>query len=616
MNIRSVVALSAAWLGLGLPAFAGQDAATTVHAAAPRVDPAASLDWPLHMQDLASSRYSPATEFTADNAATLELKWTFTPTIVAGAFGLPDEAAASSVLQNRNSFFQQTPLVVDGVMYVHSGSRLYAVDASTGTPVWSFEMPPFVGEVRQRGPAYGDGRIYAHGPRTVYAVDARTGRLVESFGRGGLLNIVGEALHFKYPDEYPAEFDATTIGFELTAAPIYHDGTLYMGTGFGDAHIPGGFMMAVDGATGALEWVFQTVPQGPRDDGWEIAGDTWAGGARAGGGVWTPASIDPELGLIYFMVGNPSPDFDGSARRGINLFTNSIIALELETGRLRWYFQGIHHEIWDWDFMTTPLLFDVRAGDRPGIVKAVGTSGKTHWPFFFNRETGEPLNPIVETPVATATDVPGEQPWPTQPIPHNARGVQMEPFCFTHPTVGDPDDLPRVRTLYHPYQVGEAVIVPSANSGFGGNAFSPRTGFFYVKASCGASSMTVRPVGDSLEPGPGPERPGFFQSRAGGRGSSVERVNVMTAYDPLTGEQVWRTETQPGPTGLIVTAADLLFQVSGRGEFIVFDARSGERITTFGTRGTVSAAPLLYQVNGRQFISVVALDTVYTYGLP
>ena len=128
--------------------------------------------------------------------------------------------------------------------------------------------------------------------------------------------------------------------------------------------------------------------------------------------------------------------------------------------------------------------------------------------------------------------------------------------------------------------------------------------------------MTVRPVGDSLEPGPGPERPGFFQSRAGGRGSSVERVDVMTAYDPLTGEQVWRSETQPGPTGLIVTAADLLFQVSGRGEFLVFDARSGERLTTFGARGTVSAAPLMYQVNGRQFISVVALDTVYTYGLP
>ena len=612
---KGIGLLVTAWLCLAPPAIAQQGPRTTVRSSAvPQVDRATSVDWALHMQDLTSSRYSRATEFTADNVANLEVKWTFKPTIVAGAFGLPDEAARSSLLQNRNSFFQQTPIVIDGVMYVHSGSRLYAVDAATGARIWSFETEPFVGEVRQRGPAYGDGRVYAHGPRIVYAVDARTGRLVESFGRGGLLNIVGEALRFKYPDTYPSDFDATTIGFELTAAPIYHDGTLYMGTGFGDGHTPGGFMMAVDGTTGAIKWAFQTIPQEPGDDGWEIARDTWEGGARAGGGVWTPGSIDPELGTIYFMVGNPSPAFDGSARRGINLFSNSIIALELETGTLKWHFQGVHHEIWDWDFMTTPLLFDVQADDR--IIKAVGTSGKTHWPFFFNRETGEPLNPIVEMPVPTTTDVPGEQPWPTQPIPHNARGVQMEPFCFTHPMVSDPTDLPRVRTLYHPLQVEASVIVPSANSGFGGNTFSPRTGLFYVKASCGASSTKVRPVGNTLAPGPGPERPGFFQSRAGGEGSSVRRVNMMTAYDPITGEQVWRTEAQPGPTGMIVTATDLLFQISSRGDFIVFDASSGQQIATFGMRGSVSAAPLMYQVNGKQYISVVMTDTLYTFGLP
>jgi glucose dehydrogenase len=144
----------------------------------------------------------------------------------------------------------------------------------------------------------------------------------------------------------------------LTGAPIYYNGALYMGTGLGDAHAPG-VMIAVDGETGAIRWVFNTIPQRPSDDGWEITKETWKGGARAGGGVWTPASIDPQLGMIYFMAGNPSPDFDGSSRHGLNLFTDSLIALEIRTGKLEWYFQGVHHEIWDKDFMTTPLLLDV-----------------------------------------------------------------------------------------------------------------------------------------------------------------------------------------------------------------------------------------------------------------
>lgn len=181
------------------PVFAQQSTKTTVHGPTPSVDRSASADWPLHNHDLSSSRYSPATEITAANASSVTLKWTFKPEAVAGPMG-------------RNTIFQQTPLVVDGVMYVHSGSRLFAVDAATGARIWSFEMPPFEGEVRQRGPAYGDGRIYAHGPTVVYALDARTGVLVESFGQRGLLNIVGAALHFKDPDRYPATFNAMHLG--------------------------------------------------------------------------------------------------------------------------------------------------------------------------------------------------------------------------------------------------------------------------------------------------------------------------------------------------------------------------------------------------------------------
>jgi glucose dehydrogenase len=618
LGLGAAVVGSVFWLSGPVPAVrAQQPAARTTHGEpAPSVNRATSRDWPLHHHDLGSVRYVDAAEITAANVAKVTERWSFKPSVVAGTFGLPDEAASSTVLGGRNSLFQQTPIVVDGVMYVHSGSNVYALNAVTGAVVWHFAMPPFVGEVRQRGPAYGDGRIYAHGPHRVYALDAKSGKLVESFGKGGLLNIVGEALHFKYPDLYPEGFDATRIGFELTGAAVYHNGTLYMGTGFGDAHTPGGFMMAVDGATGRMKWVFNTIPQRPGDDGWELAKDTWTGGARAGGGVWTPPTIDAELGLIYFNAGNPSPDFDGSARHGINLFSNAIVALDLATGKLRWFFQGIHHEIWDQDFMTTPVLMDVTRDGK--TIKAVATSGKVWWPFIFNRETGEPLNPIVETPVPTATDVPNERPWPTQPMPHNARGELMAPFCFTYPIVTDPKAKDRVRTMFHPLQANSDVIIPNGSAGFGGMTFSPRTGLLYVRGTCGAGGGRVRPVGDTLKPGPGPDRPGFMQSRANAQAGNggVRGAQTISAYDPITGEQIWRTDSLNGPTGLIATAADLIFQVSGLGEFAAYDATSGKQVARFGVKGTTSASPLMYQVNGRQFIAVVANDTVRAYALP
>ncbi|MCY4056837.1 MAG: quinonprotein alcohol dehydrogenase, partial [Gammaproteobacteria bacterium] len=138
--------------------------------------------------------------------------------------------------------------------------------------------------------------------------------------------------------------DPHELGYRITAAPAYHNGTLYVGAALSEGHIPGGLVIATDATTGTINWVFNTIPQRPQDDGWEIAADTWGDGQRAGGGVWTQPAIDLDLGLIYFNTGNPSPDYDGSARPGANLFTNSTVALDLETGALRWYYQAIHHD--------------------------------------------------------------------------------------------------------------------------------------------------------------------------------------------------------------------------------------------------------------------------------
>ena len=338
-------------------------------------------DWPLHNYDLRNSRYSPINEINTSNANKLTLKWSFR-------------------VPARDTLASATPLVVDGVMYVNSGSKLFALDAASGRSLWTFEAGrAFPGG--GRGPAYGDGRVYAFGASTLYAVNGKTGNVVESFGDNGLLPIVNKALEFKYPGKYAVTLDPTTIGYSMTNPPTYYNGTLYVGVPFSDSLIPGGLLIALDGTTGAIKWVFNTIPQGPRDEGWEIVKDTWSESTRFGGGIWTPPAIDPELGMIYFNVGNPSPDYDGSSRKGINLFTNSFVALDLATGKLKWYYQTIHHDIWDWDLVSGPVLFDVTVGGK--TIKGIGSLGKHCHAFFLNRETGRPINPIVET-ASTHTD--------------------------------------------------------------------------------------------------------------------------------------------------------------------------------------------------------------------
>ena len=438
-------------------------------------------DWPLHSLDLANSRYSPLDEINASNAGKLTQKWSF------------DAEAGLG---------QATPLVVNGIMYFNSGSKVFALDGATGKRLWATELEKTF-TATGRGPAYGDGKIYAYGQTMLFAVDSETGRPVETFGKKGLLDIVNEALDFAYPGKYPGDVDPVALGyFSLTTPPTYYRNVLYVGLSHGDSHIPGGLLAAIDGTTGAVKWTFNPVPQVPTDSGWDIAKDTWKGGARVGAGIWTPPAIDPALGLIYFNASNPSPDFDGSARLGENLFTNSTIAVHLETGKLAWYFQTIHHDIWDWDLVSGPLLFDVQVGGQ--TVKAIGAPGKTCYLYVWNRETGAPINPIVETPVPTYTDVPGDQVWPTQPIPFTAKGMPQQPFCTTYPIVTDPELAKRVRPFFHPYLSKEFVITSPGNVGganYGPPSFSPRTGLLYVTGKNDAFSIKVKPVGDTVKPG-------------------------------------------------------------------------------------------------------------------
>ncbi len=549
-----------------------------------------NTDWPLHNLDLRNGRFSPLDQIGAANVGSLAVKWSY-------------EVGPS------DNIGQITPLVIDGVMYFNAGSTLFAVDGASGALKWKAQVEPaFPGT--GRGPSYGDGRIYAHGLSVVYAVDARTGRLVESFGNKGRLQIADAALQFKYPERDPT-------GYRVASPPAYHNGMLYAGLAQSEGHIPGGLVVAADAKTGAIKWVFNTIPQSPKDEGWEIAKDTWRGGARAGGGMWTQPAIDPELGLMYVNAGNPSPDYDGSARKGINLFTNSIVALRLDTGRLAWHYQTIHHDLWDWDLVTGPVLFDVTTGGR--TIKGVASGGKNCYLYLWNRETGEPINPIVETTMPTKTDVPGEEVWPTQPIPYTSKGVPMQPFCATFPILTDPVLKARARQMYFPYSLRELYIVSHGGSSYGSPAFSPRTNLLYVTGKNAAISLTVKPVGDTLRQSN--TAIGHFAVIAErDEKTGVVPTETVTAFNPATSELVWQAEhpsrSNISSAGNLATAGDLIFQGGDTGDFYALDARTGRRLFRHTAPRAIRASPITYQVNGTQYVAIVATNTVLTFALP
>ena len=552
----------------------------------PSVDPATSADWPRPNFDVRNSRYAPLDQIDASNVRSLAVRWL-----------------------HHSASGRAAPIVADGVMYLTTPDSVAALDAATGRPVWRN------GEASgTRGATYGDGTIYTANDTRVMALDARTGEFMAGFGRGGTSHALTDVLRARHPEMDDALTtdglgeNATAWGYRYNMAPQYHDGVVVVGTALSESHIPGGVVLALDGRTGELLWTFVTIPQGPEDQGWEIAGDTWVGGVRHGGGVWGTPAIDPATDTVHLTVANPSPDQDGSARKGINLFTNAFVTLDLRSGRIQWYYQQIHHDLWDYDAGQQPTLFDVAIDGRTTPMTAAGN--KNGLLYILDRETGEPINPIVETPVPTDTETPGEEPWPTQPIPHTAAGEPMVPLAEQFPTenvypqFGSYPKLP----FYTPPTLDGALHAPREGVHYGVSAFHPGTGLLYVAGRDFPIFMTAIPVGDTL-------RPGQF-STAGRRLSAAPARGNVSAYDPATGELIWRTAIEGGPSaGTLATAGGLVFTAERLGAFVALDAATGELLWRFHTGAGVSASQLTYQVNGVQYVTVPAGDVILTFAL-
>jgi quinohemoprotein ethanol dehydrogenase len=483
----------------------------------PKVNPATSRDWPLNHLDAKNSRYSTLRQITSANVASLAVRW---------------------LHHTRNT--RSTPIVVDGVMYISTPESVLALDAATGRPIWTNVNVGVAKDVvyggEAKGVVYGDGRIFVARDARVFALDARTGNAVDAFGTGGVSNVLTDVLKAKFPEMgKPSEW-----GYLFNMVQRYANGVLVVRTALSENHIPGGAILAMDAKTGGLLWKFWGIPQGPEDEGWELAKDTWVGGVRHGGGIWATPAIDVDAGTVNLTIANPSPDQDGSARKGINLFTNSFVTLDIKTGKIKWYFQQVHHDLWDYDASQQPILFDLRIGGR--TIKATAAGNKNGYVYIVDRETGRPLNPIVETPVPTKTEIPGEEPWPTQPIPHTAAGTPMIP---TAPQSVERELFPQFEKypklpFYTPPTKNGAVHAPREAVHYGGNSFSAQTGLLYVAGKDLPIFMTVVPTGAKL-------KIGQF-STAGRRASAAPERGSVSAYEPATGELVWRTAVTGGPS--------------------------------------------------------------------
>jgi quinoprotein glucose dehydrogenase len=382
-------------------------------------------EWPAYHGDYRNHHYSPLTEINAANFKTLEVAWR----LKTDNFG------------NRPEFkLEGTPLLVNGVLYTTAGSRraVVALDPTTGEIRWVHREPEGARgaaaprQLSGRGVAYWtDGKeeriLYVTPGFRLIALDARTGLRAPSFGENGAIDLKRAAV---FGTGEPIDLIKGEIG--LHATPAVANDVVVVGSAFREGHTPRthnntkGLVQAFDARTGKRLWNFNTIPRPG-----EFGNDTWQEDAWANNGnvgVWNQVAIDEELGLVYLPVETPTSDFYGGHRPGNNLFAESLVAVDLKTGKRKWHFQLVHHPIWNMDISSAPILEDITVGGR--TIRAVSIMGKQAMVYVFDRATGQPVWPIEERPVPQS-DVPGEktsptQPFPVKPPPYDHQGVTHE----------------------------------------------------------------------------------------------------------------------------------------------------------------------------------------------
>src|SRR5579883_181407 len=466
-----------------------------------------------------------------------------------------------------------SPVVADGAMFITAGQHVYAIDPKTGNTVWSYQAEAAPSGM-YKGVAVGDGRVYVGlGNGHLIALDEKTGKLEWT-------GIVGD--------------DPPVKGQAIPAGPTYVNGLVVTGLANGDYGLDGR-IVALDARTGKQVWRFDTIPPPgqPGHDTWPADNDEWK---KGGGGVWMNAAIDPDLGLAYLGVDNPVPQWGGELRAGDNLYTDTAVALDLKTGKPRWHFQVVHHDIWEQDLGTPLILFDYKMNGK--VSKAVGVMRTDGYLFILDRATGKPLWPVEERPVPQN---PRLKTSPTQPFPKGAEA--LGPNC--EPKDQIPDGF-KALCEFDPvdYDTPNG-IYPILTTRSSPMAYSPKTGFFYAAGSPGWPLWIKRF-----------EDPKFFI--AGNALPGLKTKGFVAAVDSKTNKIVWKTNTpyeMQNGSGMTVTAGGLIFHGDPSGEVQAMDATKGDILWTFQAGSNAAGPAAVYEVGGEEYVALAAQGSLWAFKL-
>lgn len=633
-------------------------------------------EWRSYAADVQGTKYAALDQITADNFESLTLAWRWHSADAqlpyeqgSGVSWLPAQTVFDQLEAERPSRWvtrpgigrlSATPLMVDGVLYLVT--PLYqgvAIDALTGETLWVhnprvYELgsPPLPSPWNHRGAAYwargDDARIvWGTGDGFLTAVDAETGLLASDFGEGGRVSLEdGLPRARENPSRLPppSRSPPVVLGDRVIIGSSVHD---YLSR---RENAPG-FVRVYDMRTGRHEWDFHTVPQ----SGDAFGAQTWLNEAWRYSGntnVWGNITADPELGYVYLATSTPTSDYYGGHRLGDNLFAESLVCVDVETGQRIWHFQFVHHGVWDYDNPTGPNLIDITVDGR--AIKAVAQVTKQGFVYTFDRVTGEPVWPIEERPVATETDLGGElmassQPFPTRPAAFEYQGAERDDLIDFTPEIRrmavDAVEGFRLGPLYTPLWLRGTVFRPSAGGGasWGGGAVDPETGMLYVPSRNAHSVMRFR------EPQPEDDATlRYLLSRGGAPfldGGNPRRqpqmpeglplwkppYSRMTAIDMNTGEHRWMVPTgdgdrirnhprlrhldlpplggDAGRNGPVVTKTLLIYTLSagatdGGPRLVAYDKTTGALQGSVDLPGGAIGSPMTYMLNDRQYIGV------------
>jgi quinoprotein glucose dehydrogenase len=618
----------------------------------------AQNDWPTYGRDLAGTRYSPLKQIDTGDVSKLIRAWTYH---MSAASAAPDRQEEGNEAQGGRGrarggggrISEASPLMIGGVMYLTTGyGRVVALEPETGKPIWTYEVKD--GAPAERGLEYwpGDAQsppelFFGTSTGKLIALNTKTGKPVPGFGNEGVVDMKPGALN-----------GLTNSMFGLSSPPIIYKNLVITGAHVQESPSIGasGDTRAWDVHTGKLVWTFHSVPRPgePGSETWQDP-DSWKN--RSGTNVWGMFTVDAERGILYMPFGEPTTDYWGGDRKGANLYGTSLVAVDALTGKMKWYFQAVHHDTWDYDLASPPVLFDVKRNGQ--TIPALAQLTKMGFLFILNRVTGAPIYGVEERPVPVDDALPGDSVWPTQPFPLKPPPLARNSFKREDLATVTPELQKFCQDLFDSvpgglhsggpfthYSTTPSVIFPSSIGGGNWNppSYDPALGYLFVNTmDFGSLNQMVKASDSARYNRLGYRNNNRFWEPAKNLPCNQPPWGRLFAINVNTGDIAWQSllgvtdsfpegkqnTGRPNMGGSVATAGGLVFiGATDDSRFRAFDSKTGKELWVTKIDAGAHSAPVTYLgKDGKQYVVVTATgggflgdrssaDTVIAFALP